>query len=159
MGLFLHWPILMHCGVLHKFFPLVFSLTLQTHSFIGLASIVHLSFDHFVFQLTLWGFKSSPTSVVLDCLLVYLLVFCLPSIFVACQTASRFWAFRLGLLPSSFYLQDVLNKNVCPTNALLRFNGCLSYFWVPLSMFCPKTLLPTPLLPSFIDFLALTHFL
>jgi hypothetical protein len=97
-----------------SFSLLYFPLPCKHIHIIGLACIVHLAFDHFVSQLALWGFWSNPTSVGLGCLLVYLLVFFLLSIFVVSQMASRFWASHLGLLPSFYFLVGYIRQKCLP---------------------------------------------
>jgi hypothetical protein len=58
------------------------------------------------------------------------------------------------------FLQNALNKEFRHTcKGAFKIRGCLNYFWDPLSMFCPKTLLFASLFPSFNKISALAHLL
>jgi hypothetical protein len=58
------------------------------------------------------------------------------------------------------FLQNALNKDFRHTcKGAFKIRGCLNYFWDPLSMFCPKTLLFASLFPSFNKISALAHLL
>ncbi len=116
MGLFFCIGPFSCIAMFYKSFSLLYfpSPCKHTH-IIGLVFIIHLAFDHFVSQLALRGFQSSPTSVGLGHLLVQLLGLFLSSIFIVCQMASQFQASHLGLLPFLFFLARCVRQK------------CLSY--------------------------------